>query len=136
MVSLSLELTSSYVADALYPATEGLHFMKEKLASELAGSEMQLRESPFGRNVWKNWAMDLFRRRPAEWRALAKDQDSSVQLEEKRGGAAKESETADHQKKTPIQLARERHAQRKSHETSSKPSKFGTGSNAVVPTNA
>lgn len=136
MVSLALELTSSYVADALYPATEGLHFMKEKLASELAGSEMQLRESPFGRNVWKNWAMDLFRRRPAEWRALAKDQYSSVQLEEERGGATKQSETADQQKKTPIQLARERHAQRKSHETSSKPSKFGTGSNAVVPTNA
>lgn len=136
MVPLSLELTSSYVADALYPATDGLHFMKEKLAGELAGSEMQLRESPFGRNVWKNWAMDLFRRRPGEWRALAKGQFSQDQIQDKRGGEVIESESPQQQKKTPIQLARERHAQRKSHESSSKSSKLATGSNAIVSTNA
>ncbi|KAK5061165.1 hypothetical protein LTR84_007707 [Exophiala bonariae] len=136
MVSLSLELTSSYVADALYPATDGLHFMKEKLAKELAGSETQLRESPFGRNVWKNWAMDLFRRRPGEWRGMAKNQASQIQSQDRHGGETTQGETASKQKKTPIQLARERHAQRKSHETTSKPSRFGTGSNAVVPTNA
>lgn len=136
MVALSLELTSSYVADALYPATDGLHFMKEKLAKELAASEMQLRESPFGRNVWKNWAMDLFRRRPGEWRGMAKNQSSQLQTRDRRGGETTETETASQPKKTPIQLARERHAQRKSKESSSKPSRFGTGSNAVVPTNA
>ncbi|KEF62814.1 uncharacterized protein A1O9_00787 [Exophiala aquamarina CBS 119918] len=135
MVPLSLELTSSYVADALYAATDGLHFMKEKLAGELAGSETQLRESPFGRNVWKNWAMDLFRRRQAEWRALAKGQTAQDQAQgiggSDRTGAGK-SET----KKTAIQLARERHAHRKPHGSGSKPSKLATGSNAIVSTNA
>lgn len=136
VVPLSLELTSSYVADALYPATDGLHFMKEKLAGELAGSEMQLRESPFGRNVWKNWAMDLFRRRPGEWRALAKGKDSQDQAQDRGTNEGIGREKSQAQKKTPIQLARERHAQRKSHETSSKSSKLATGSNAVVSTNA
>jgi len=136
MVPISLELTSSYVADALYLATDGMHFMKEKLAGELAGSEMQLRESPFGRNVWKNWAMDLFRRRPGEWRALAKGQNPQDPAQY--GGPSKSTgiEKSQVHKKTAIQLARERHAQRKSHETSSKSAKVVTGSNTVVSTNA
>ncbi|KIW89497.1 uncharacterized protein Z519_09653 [Cladophialophora bantiana CBS 173.52] len=129
--TLAQDLTGSYVADALWTATDGLHFMKERLAGELLTNESQLRESPFGRNVWKNWAMDLYHRRPGEWRALAKGLGQShtpaVPLTEASGSG---------RKKTPIELARERHS-RKSNSHSMKGSHVSaTSANAVIRTNA
>ncbi|KIX00722.1 uncharacterized protein Z518_09787 [Rhinocladiella mackenziei CBS 650.93] len=128
ILELSQDLAGSYVVDALWPATDGLHFIKERLAKELANNEISLRESPYGRNVWKNWAMDSYRRRPGEWRALARgreeEQAQSVELD---GDSRSE-------KKTPIQLARERHAQKQSHAV--KRNNPAASTKTVVPANA
>ncbi|EXJ60343.1 hypothetical protein A1O7_04495 [Cladophialophora yegresii CBS 114405] len=134
IAALAQNLTGSYVADALWSGTEGLHFMKERLADDLANHESMIRESPFGRNVWKNWAMDIYRRRPGEWRALAKGQghDQTRDAPQQRQG---QNESAGVKKKSAIELARERHAQKKSQSTNKKHTP-ATSANAVVPTRA
>lgn len=128
--TLSQDLTGSYVADALWSATEGLQFMKERLARELANNESQLRESPYGRNVWKNWAMDAYQRRPAEWRALAKGYDQNPDG----NPSLSKDDTGAERKKTAIELARERHSQKKWQGAKQKTP--ATSANAIVHTKA
>lgn len=130
MATLAEDLTGSYVADALWAATENLHFMKERLAKELASNESRLRASPFGRNVWKNWAMDSYQRRPGEWQARAKGHEKTdpTQVVPSKGDGIPE------RKKTAIELARERHAQKKSNHAKKRTP--ATSANAVVRTNA
>lgn len=98
--TLAMDSVGSFTVDALWQATNGIHFMKERLARELADNEAQLRDSHTGRKVWRNWSMDLYTRRRSEWHAVAKGRD--VAMED--GGM-----TA----KTPLESARERKAHEK-----------------------
>lgn len=99
MVELAMDISGSHVADVLWYATNGSHFMKERLAQELQASESQLRDSRYGRTVWKNWSMDIFQRRPMEWQALAK--------------GVVDQPKEDSSKKRALELARERFVSRK-----------------------
>ncbi|EHY58732.1 Nucleolar protein 9 [Exophiala dermatitidis] len=138
IAALAQDLSGSYVADALWAATEGLHFMKERLAKELASQESQIRLSPFGRNVWKNWAMDSYQRRPAEWRALAKGydkEDAPTEATTDGHGKSAGGKKTVPEKKSAIQLARERHMQKTQQQASKHGKTPGSGANAV-PTNA
>lgn len=101
---LALDPSGSHVVDALWTATSGSHFLKERIASTLQDNESKLRESQYGRNVWKNWSMDLFQRRPREWQAIAKGFTQAPTGEKDEDAKPK---------KSAIELARERHAQRK-----------------------
>jgi nucleolar protein 9 len=100
MVGLATDSAGSHLADALWDGTNGAHFMKEKLAKELSDQESVLRESRYGRSVWKNWSMDLFNRRPQEWQAKAKGH-KDVPVQEEITGT-----------KSAIELAREKYAQK------------------------
>ena len=75
MKELALHSSGSHVVDALWTATKDLFFVKERLAQELAQNEMSLRDSFVGRAVWRNWSMDLYKRRRGEWAAKAKRLD-------------------------------------------------------------
>lgn len=75
MKELALDSSGSHVVDALWPATRDLFFVKERLAQELVQDEMTLRDSFVGRAVWRNWSMDLYKRRRGEWAAKAKGLD-------------------------------------------------------------
>ena len=75
--------------------------MKERIAKELQDNETVLRESKYGRNVWRNWSMDLYQRRFQDWQAQAKGFNS--------GDIPK----ANVSEKTGIELARARFAERK-----------------------
>lgn len=75
MKELALDSSGSHVVDALWPATKDLFFVKERLAQELSQDEMALRDSFVGRAVWRNWSMDLYKRRRGEWAAKAKGLD-------------------------------------------------------------
>ena len=75
MKELALDSSGSHVVDALWPATKDLFFVKERLAQELSQDEMTLRDSFVGRAVWRNWSMDLYKRRRGEWAAKAKGLD-------------------------------------------------------------
>lgn len=97
LADLATDSSGSYLVESLWDGTNGLHFMKERVATELSKHESELRDSPFGRNVWRNWLMDLYLRRRGEWQARAKGQDVNPPVERR-------------QEKSAIQLARERHA--------------------------
>ncbi len=131
IATLAQDLTGSYVADALWPATDGLHFMKERLGTDLSNHESEVRESPFGRNVWKNWAMDTYHRRPAEWRALAKGQEH-----ENPQDVSTQKATGAEKMKSAIELARERHVQKKFLADSKKKRNPATGANRAISANA
>jgi nucleolar protein 9 len=77
MVELATDSAGSHLADALWDGTKGSHFMKERLAKELQENETVLRESRYGRRVWKNWSMDLYQRRFHDWQAQAKGFNSA-----------------------------------------------------------
>lgn len=103
ILDLAIHPSGSHVVDALWHATKALHFMKQRIAILLQNNETQLRESTYGRRVWKNWFMDIYQRRPAEWHALAKGIDTS-----------EKEHTNVASKKSGIELARERYMQKKS----------------------
>ncbi|RJE21708.1 hypothetical protein PHISCL_05948 [Aspergillus sclerotialis] len=74
---LALDSSGSHVVDALWTATKDIFFVKERMAQELAQNEMTLRDSFLGRAVWRNWSMDLYKRRRPDWARRAKGLDQS-----------------------------------------------------------
>jgi hypothetical protein len=64
---MSLDRCASRVVDAIWEGTHGLAFIRERIAEELNENEASLRDNPCGRAVWKNWKMDLYKRRRGEW---------------------------------------------------------------------
>ncbi|CAO2656063.1 Nn.00g048660.m01.CDS01 [Neocucurbitaria sp. VM-36] len=64
---LALDPAASRVIDAIWDGTHGLAFIRERIAEELAENENSLRESFVGRAVWRNWKMDLYKRKRNDW---------------------------------------------------------------------
>lgn len=71
---MAADTVASHVIDSLWQASEGLTFIREKIANELARHEIELRASISGRAVWRNWKMDMYRTRKYEWLNEAKGQ--------------------------------------------------------------
>ena len=94
MEDLALDAVASHVVDSFWEATNGLTFIRERIANELAQHESALRASISGRAVWRNWKMDTHSTRRKEWLNDAKGQSQD-----------KVKPT-----KTGIELARERFA--------------------------
>ncbi|KAJ5239737.1 Nucleolar protein 9 [Penicillium chermesinum] len=109
LVDLAQNSNGSRVVDALWTATKDIFFVKERMAQELASKEMVLRDSFIGRAVWRNWSMDLYKRRRSEWNARAKG------IERNQEGM----EGSGERPKSKIELARERFAA-KQNETEGK----------------
>jgi hypothetical protein len=121
MGEMALDKAASHVVDCIWEGTHGLAFIRERIAEELNENEAQLRESPCGRAVWKNWKMDMYKRRRADWVRQSKNKASNdgfqsfSELEDVKNGAA-----APPKKKSPLELARERHAKNKAAKESGK----------------
>ena len=120
---MALDKAASHVVDCIWEGTHGLAFIRERIAEELAENEAQLRESPCGRAVWKNWKMDMYKRRRGDWVRQSKNKASNdgfqsfSELEDvKSNGTATEYK----KKKSPLELARERHAKNKAAKESGK----------------
>jgi nucleolar protein 9 len=81
ILSLALSPTGSHVLDALLTSTTSptsLFSITERIATSLTSSESLLRDSFSGRIVWRNWSLDLFKRRRGEWVNLVKSQSVST----------------------------------------------------------
>lgn len=107
---MSLDKSASRVVDCIWEGTQGLAFIRERIAEELFENEAELRNTPSGRAVWKNWKMDLYKRRRAEWVTQCRNKagnDGFQSFSELDDAVPK---TTSHNGKTPLQLARERHA--------------------------
>ena len=93
IADFAADTVASHVIDSIWQATEGLTFIRERIADELAQQEASLRASVPGRAVWRNWKMDVYKTRKKEWLNGAKGQDGPI--------------------KTGIELARQRFAANK-----------------------
>lgn len=115
MGEMAVDTAASHVVDCVWEGTHGLAFIRERIAEELAENEGQLRESSCGRAVWKNWKMDLYKRRRQDWVKQSKVKASNDGFQS--FAELDANKDKDGKAKTPIQLARERHArQRKQRE--------------------
>ena len=123
---LALNRHGSHLIDVLWKATDDLSYYKERIADELARSEPALRESPIGRAVWRNWSMDLYKRRKTEWKAKSKEKAFASK------GAAINIELPK-QAKPGIENARARFAAQKVQRARGKRGKaVTTGSNSII----
>jgi nucleolar protein 9 len=140
LLTLALSPTGSHTLDALLPSTasiNSLFTLTERIAVALTHHEATLRDSFTGRIVWRNWQLDLFKRRRGEWvntiKQLAAAKHPSAKtatettveeaVEEPAVSATKSKKNKKNvggkgkvdagPKKSAIQLARERHAAKK-----------------------
>lgn len=119
-IDLATDPIGSHVVDAFWTGTEGLQFIREKIAQHLIENEATLRDSIPGRAVWRNWKMDMYKTKRRDWILEAKGQTAGS--------------------KTGIELARERYAAQKQGpqikgrrgQGQRIASSIGTGANAVT----
>jgi len=122
---MSLDRSASRVVDSIWEGTHGLAFIRERIAEELAENEEASRDSPCGRAVWRNWKMDLYKRRRNEWIMQSKNKASNDGFqsfsEVDKNKMKSDSQDGDSStvniSKSPLELARERHAARRQHTT-------------------
>lgn len=110
---MAVDKASSHVVDCIWEGTHGLAFIRERIAEELAENEAVLRESQHGRAVWKNWKMDMYKRKRGEWVRQSKVKASNDGFQSFEEIDANKEEGKQVVKKTPLELARGRHAARK-----------------------
>ncbi|KAF2267639.1 ARM repeat-containing protein [Lojkania enalia] len=114
---LALDPAGSRVIDAIWDGTSNLVFIRERIAEELAENEASLRESYVGRAVWKNWQMDLYKRRRGEWIKVSKKEggnDGFQPFPEDIGDDRRLHKNGRHL--TAIELARQKHAAAKAEQ--------------------
>jgi nucleolar protein 9 len=111
---LALDPSGSHVIDAVWQGTHGLAFIRERIAEELAENEAALRESLVGRAVWRNWRMDLYKRRLGDWVKQSRytaGNEGFQSFPESIGDAPPNFQKGKHM--TAIDLARQKHATQK-----------------------
>ena len=114
MGGMAIDTAASHVVDCIWEGTHGLAFIRERIAEELAENEKAMRESPCGRAVWKNWKMDIYKRRRGEWVRQSKIKASNDGFQS--FSELDQNKDKDGSAKTPLQAARERHAKEKKRE--------------------
>lgn len=84
IITLSLSSAGTHILDSLLHTTTtptstssaSLFSLCERIAMTLMPYEALLRDSWTGRIVWRNWSMDLFKRRRADWVKRVKSGDT------------------------------------------------------------
>ncbi|EME77803.1 uncharacterized protein MYCFIDRAFT_33582 [Pseudocercospora fijiensis CIRAD86] len=117
---MALDKAASHVVDCIWEGTHGLAFIRERIAEELAENEASLRDSACGRAVWKNWKMDIYKRRRREWIRQSKLKASNDGFQ---SFSELDQKKTDGPRKTPLQMARERHAKNKAKQVETEKSK-------------
>lgn len=74
IAALACNLYGSHVVDALWEFSVLLNNYKDRFALELWNARDVVKESTYGRLVWKNWSMELYARKRYDWKALIKQQ--------------------------------------------------------------
>jgi nucleolar protein 9 len=126
LLTLASSNSGTHILDSLLPSSTTLLSIIERIATTLCTYENELRESFTGRIVWRNWSLDLFKRRRGDWVKKIQDVGSekpTMGLEKSKpldttGRASKVIN--DHTaravaggRKTAIEIARERFAETK-----------------------
>lgn len=77
IVKLACNSYGSHIVDKLWEFTIFLNIYKDRIAFELSSEAEKVKESIYGRLVWKNWNMELFARKRHEWKATIKEQEAA-----------------------------------------------------------
>jgi nucleolar protein 9 len=104
---MALDPSASHVIDAIWTGTQGLAFIRERIAEELAENEPAMRESYVGRAVWRNWKMDMYKRRRKDWVAESRASagiDSFLPFPEENGNGT--GDETEHSRVKPVKEAK------------------------------
>lgn len=114
---LALDPAGSRVIDAIWQGTHGLAFIRERVAEELAENEAALRESYVGRAVWRNWSMDLYKRRRGDWVKQSKFAVGNEGFQSFPENGEVKGNQKNGKPLTAIERARQKHAAQKAAQT-------------------
>ncbi|RAL59992.1 hypothetical protein DID88_000618 [Monilinia fructigena] len=99
IITLSLSSAGTHILDSLLHTTTtptstssaSLFSLCERIAMTLMPYEALLRDSWTGRIVWRNWSMDLFKRRRADWVKRVKEWGCTRKSEHPKSNGIEES---------------------------------------------
>lgn len=97
IVDLALNSYGSHLVDKLWKFTVLLPMFKDRFAQEMVEQEKKVKDSQYGRMVWKNWDLDKFMRKKSDWRQGVKQEELAWR-------------DNNHRKKTRIEKKMERRA--------------------------
>lgn len=126
IAELATHPSGSHVVDCFWTATQGLTFIQERIAEELLAAESTIRDSFLGRAVWRNWKMDIYKRRKVDWILLAKGGDGGEGAR-----AVKPNSQVTGDGKSGIELAREKFAAAKARKSKKERTGAATGANGM-----
>ncbi|CCE65881.1 hypothetical protein TPHA_0N01000 [Tetrapisispora phaffii CBS 4417] len=78
VVNMSCNAYGSHVMDKLWEFTAKLALYKERIANALVAESEKVKNSTYGRQVWKNWSLELFVRRRFDWKSIVREQDEEL----------------------------------------------------------
>lgn len=78
VVNMSCNAYGSHVVDKLWEFTAKLTLYKERIAGALLKESDKVKNSSYGRRVWKNWHLDQYIRKPVDWKRVVKEQDAAI----------------------------------------------------------
>ncbi|EDO18486.1 hypothetical protein Kpol_1032p83 [Vanderwaltozyma polyspora DSM 70294] len=78
IVNMSCNAYGSHIADKLWEFTAKLTVYKERIAQALVDETEKVKNSTYGRQVWKNWSLELYVRKRWDWKKLIKEQEHEL----------------------------------------------------------
>lgn len=81
IINLSCNAYASHIVDALWAFTTKLMLYKERIANALLKESDKVKNSMYGKQVWKNWKLELYARKRFDWKMAVKDQEAEMLAE-------------------------------------------------------
>lgn len=78
VVSLACNAYGSHIVDKLWEFTAKLTLYKERVATALSKDSVKVKNSGYGKMVWKNWQMELYVRKHFDWKRLVRESDAEI----------------------------------------------------------
>lgn len=78
VVNLACNAYGSHILDKLWSFTAKLTLYKERIAGAMNQESEKVKNSVYGRQVWKNWNMELYVRKMWDWKMLVKEQETEI----------------------------------------------------------
>lgn len=75
VVNLSCNAYGSHIVDKLWDFTAKLTLYKERIAAALYKEMDKVKNSTYGRQVWKNWSLEKYVRKRWDWKQIIKEHD-------------------------------------------------------------
>ncbi|CCD24034.1 RNA-binding RNA processing protein NOP9 NDAI_0C03740 [Naumovozyma dairenensis CBS 421] len=78
VVNMACNAYASHIMDKLWEFTAKLTLYKERIANALRSESEKVKNSTYGRQVWKNWNLELYVRKNRDWKRLVKEQELEI----------------------------------------------------------